>query len=86
MPPRRENVPESASIPGENVVAVGKHPCFGGKTGRKCRRGGKMSRKAPQNQEKHSPQKKNVPETATKPGEDVRFRRLSGTFVNVKTD
>ena len=28
-----------------------------------------MSRKAPQNQEKHSPQKKNVPGNATKSGE-----------------
>jgi hypothetical protein len=41
--PQKKNVPENATIPGENVVAVGKHPCFEGKTGRKCRREGKMS-------------------------------------------
>ena len=57
-PPQKKNVPENATIPGENVVAVGKHPCFGGQTGRKCRRGGKMSRETPQNVEGISPSSK----------------------------
>ena len=101
--PQKKNVPENATIPGENVVAVGKHPCFGGKTGKNHRRRGKMSRKTPQNVEEISPSSKtssfhprNVEEITAqrkmswKPpqnrGKDVRFRRLSGTFVNVKTD
>jgi hypothetical protein len=57
-PPEKEKVLKNATIPGENVVAVGKHPCFGGKTGRKCRREGKMSRKSPQNVEEISPSSK----------------------------
>ena len=82
----KENVLKTATKRGETIAAEEKCPGNRLKTRRNHLRRRKMSRKAPQNQEKQSPQKKNVPGNATKPGEDVRFRRLSGTFVNVKTD
>jgi hypothetical protein len=53
VPPWNGNVPESTIIPGENGVSAGKHPGFGGKSGRKRCSHKKMSWTAMQIQDKY---------------------------------
>lgn len=82
----KKNVLKTATKPGETAAAERKCPENRHKTWRNRRHRGKMSRKPPQNREEPSPQRENVPKPPQNRGKDVRFRRLSGTFVNVKTD
>ena len=69
MHPQEKNIPRSTPKPGGTAAAEGKCPGKHPQTRRNHSRRGRMSWKAPQNQEKPPPQRRNVLENTPKPGE-----------------